>query len=745
MRYLRFRLRSKAAKPGNAPRIRPRKLFRFGLRWRITMLGIGGLLLIGTVYFAGSRIETKKQEIADQSAALATDVAALSQDMLQAKQTATEFLLKHSQAAVDKHAAIIAHARELLTEIGKLVAPLDAADPLRQADAFGAGINMYAIRFQSVAGGQKNLGFDEKEGLQGKLRDAVHKAEARLAQVDEPRLTVLMLMMRRHEKDYMLRGDESYANDLRKRVTEFEKLLTTTALPDDTKAELKSLIEAYQQSFMGFMVQQDSVQDDVTDLMTIYDRLRPNLVKVQAAAEKRYAEAQLSAAELRLNLLYGTAILTVLIGLFALYLGRNISRPIILMVRAMQRLTAGDVESEPPKVNRNDELGEMAAALAVLREAAKEKMHLEQEAAEQRQQADEQRQQAERDQQRHSEERTRAAEERAQAADEQRQVIALLAGGLKSLAGGDLTARLNDGLTADYQRIRDDFNGAVARLQETVRDIAVAANETSAATGEISLSTTDLSQRTEEQAASLEETSAALEQISATVKKNAENAQAANRSANSASDLADRSGQVVVQAVEAMAGIEKSSHKISDIISVIDEIARQTNLLALNAAVEAARAGDAGRGFAVVATEVRSLAQRSSEAAKDIKNLIAASSGQVRQGVDLVNKAGQSLNEIMATIKSVAALVADVAGACAEQAIGIEQVNKAITQMDEATQQNSSLVEQNAGTARTLEDQAKAMSERVAFFTLEGRAETDDKVEAADTLPEGSEPFAIAS
>ena len=177
-----------------------------------------------------------------------------------------------------------------------------------------------------------------------------------------------------------------------------------------------------------------------------------------------------------------------------------------------------------------------------------------------------------------------------------------------------------------------------------------------------------------------------------------------------------------------MAGIEKSSHKISDIISVIDEIARQTNLLALNAAVEAARAGDAGRGFAVVATEVRSLAQRSAEAAKEIKNLIAASSGQVRQGVDLVNKAGQSLSEIVATIKSVAALVAEVAGACAEQATGIEQVNRAITQMDEATQQNSSLVEENAATARTLEQQAKAMSGRVAFFNLDGSAE------AADTL-----------
>jgi methyl-accepting chemotaxis protein len=189
-----------------------------------------------------------------------------------------------------------------------------------------------------------------------------------------------------------------------------------------------------------------------------------------------------------------------------------------------------------------------------------------------------------------------------------------------------------------------------------------------------------------------------------------------------------------------MAGIEKSSRKISDIISVIDEIARQTNLLALNAAIEAARAGEAGRGFAVVATEVRSLAQRSSEAAKDIKNLIAASSGQVKDGVDLVNEAGRSLTEIVATIKNVAALVADVAGACAEQAVGIEQVNKAVTQMDEVTHQNSALVEQNVATARTLEQQAKAMSGRVAFFNLHGSAEN------ADAPPNESEQlFAAAS
>ena len=258
------------------------------------------------------------------------------------------------------------------------------------------------------------------------------------------------------------------------------------------------------------------------------------------------------------------------------------------------------------------------------------------------------------------------------------------------------------------------------KVSSTIGEIKASGREVTNASAEISTSTTDLSQRTEEQAASLEETSAAMEELSATVKKNAESAQMANSDANQTREVADRGGKVVAQAVEAMAKIEESSRKISDIIGVIDEIARQTNLLALNAAVEAARAGEAGRGFAVVASEVRSLAQRSSQAAKDIKDLITNSNGQVKDGVELVNRAGESLTEIVDSIKKVAAVVSDIANASIEQATGIEQINKALTQMDEVTQQNSALVEENAATAKTLEHQAKAMDEQVAFFQIGG-------------------------
>jgi methyl-accepting chemotaxis protein len=288
-----------------------------------------------------------------------------------------------------------------------------------------------------------------------------------------------------------------------------------------------------------------------------------------------------------------------------------------------------------------------------------------------------------------------------------------------ALAEGDLSCRIDGQYQGAFLALKDNANATAIRLTDTVASIRLAVNEVANAAAEISTSTTDLSQRTEEQAASLEETSASMEELSATVRKNAENAQHADRLANGTREVASRSGAVVANAVESMARIETSSHKISDIIGVIDEIARQTNLLALNAAVEAARAGEAGRGFSVVASEVRSLAQRSSQAAKDIKDLITKSSGQVREGVDLVKSAGASLNEIVESIENVANIVSEIAAASAEQATGIDQVNQALVQLDEATQQNSALVEENAATAKTLEQQSSEMSERVAIFNLD--------------------------
>ncbi|AMN38492.1 methyl-accepting chemotaxis protein [Rhodoplanes sp. Z2-YC6860] len=291
---------------------------------------------------------------------------------------------------------------------------------------------------------------------------------------------------------------------------------------------------------------------------------------------------------------------------------------------------------------------------------------------------------------------------------------------VKAAGDNDLTHRVAlEGKSGEIAALCAGVNGLLDTMTSVVAEFKEASREIANASSEITTATTDLSQRTEEQAASLEQTSASMEQISATVKKNADSAHQASTSAAAARDVASRGGEVVAQAVTAMSQIEDSSRKIADIIGVIDEIARQTNLLALNAAVEAARAGDAGRGFAVVASEVRSLAQRSSQAAKDIKDLITNSNSKVKDGVHLVNRAGESLAEIVSSIREVATIVADIANASAEQAGGIEQVNKALSQMDEVTQQNSALVEENAATAKNLEERARAIDRQAGSFKTE--------------------------
>lgn len=383
----------------------------------------------------------------------------------------------------------------------------------------------------------------------------------------------------------------------------------------------------------------------------------------------------------------------------------SITRPIAGLVETMRRLSRGDLAAEVAGADRGDEIGAMASALQVFKDNAVALQAAEAEAAEQRRVAEE--------------ERARNEAVRADAARQIQAVVAGLGAGLERLAHGDLTYRVTDEWAAEYRKIQHDFNEAADQLRDMILGIVGSTSEVSSAAAEISTATTDLSQRTEEQAASLEQTSASMEEIAATVRQNAENAAQARDLTRNTTEIANRGGEVAAQAVEAMARIEESSRRIADITSVIDEIARQTNLLALNAAVEAARAGEAGRGFAVVASEVRSLAQRSSQAAKDIKDLIVNSSGQVQDGVALVNRAGGSLKEIVNSIKTVADMVSDIANASAEQSAGLEQVNKALSQMDEVTQHNSAMVEENAASARTLEQQAEAMNQRLAAFRLD--------------------------
>ena len=311
---------------------------------------------------------------------------------------------------------------------------------------------------------------------------------------------------------------------------------------------------------------------------------------------------------------------------------------------------------------------------------------------------------------------------------------------LSSIADGDLTARMHGDYQGVFARMRDDANATVSQLTQIVGQIQASASSITLSAGEIASGNSDLSRRTEQQAANLEETAASMEELTSTVRQNAEHARQANQLAIGAHGVASQGGEVVGQVVTTMSAIEASSKKIAEIISVIDGIAFQTNILALNAAVEAARAGEQGRGFAVVASEVRTLAQRSAAAAKEIKGLIDDSVGKVAEGSSLVHQAGSTMGEIVASVQRVTDIMAEISAASQEQSAGIEQVNQTVVQMDETTQQNAALVEEATAAARAMEDQAAQLADAVAIFRLDNQVAVAVKAVTAKVAPKAASP-----
>ena len=401
----------------------------------------------------------------------------------------------------------------------------------------------------------------------------------------------------------------------------------------------------------------------------------------------KHADATADARSINRKVLIAIMVCMMVILLIGIFIGRVGTKGITRVSDAAAKLAGGALDTRVP-VTTTDELGRLAQGFNEMGNTLQARMAMEQ----------------------------------AQAAQMQ-QFLVMVKRVLASMAEGNLTDRmpeacLTKSCEGELDQIKISLNSAITNLNSSLATVHEAAENVTTGAEEITKGNEDLAQRTSEQAASLEETASAMEEMTTTVKQNADNAKLANQLAIAARDVANKGGAVTIKAVEAMGEINKSSKKIADIITVIDEIAFQTNLLALNAAVEAARAGEHGRGFAVVASEVRNLAQRSASAAKEIKGLIKDSIQRVTDGSELVNHSGKTLEEIMVSVKRVTDIIGEIMAASQEQASGIDQVNKAIMEMDESTQQNAALVEEAASASQSMKEQARELMGLVSSFSL---------------------------
>lgn len=570
--------------------------------------------------------------------------------------------------------------------------------------------------------------------------------------------------------------------DLAHLSTLISRRLNYEVFPAAFKREGDALLAALRQRLTEVGAQADSSQQDaktalasaLEDLTAVVEKIQTKptaddeqksiaavaLAQTQLAAirdamtqEHNQAEAAKSAAleqAATLPLVIGFGVALGMIALVWL-LSRGVTQPLDSLQKAMERLATGDLDVDVASQERRDEIGAMARAVAVFKRSALDKQALETVAR----QTEEQRRRDE-DAQR-AKDAAAVAEVTAVAAaagrgrlDQrialtdmdgavralcdsvnhmQHEIAAALAdvgGVLTAIADGDLTRRVAGRYEGLFGQLKDDADATVERLSETVADILRVAGEIAQASAEVAAGSQDLSERSEHQASTLEQTTASMTTLAETVRRNADHAQQANQLTHTAQRIADAGDAAVRDVAQAMARIDASSRQIGDIVLLIDEIAFQTNLLALNASVEAARAGEAGRGFAVVAQEVRSLAQRSAQASKDIKSLIARGADEVRAGTQLVGQTGRTLADIQASVGQVAAIVAEISAASQDQSTGIDQVRSAVTKMDHMTQQNAALVEQSAAAARTLKEQADDLNQLMAFFRIaaKGAAQT---------------------
>jgi methyl-accepting chemotaxis protein len=678
--------------------------------------------------FADARAAAALQRPADEIGVAAT---ALRGDALALRSSrASDGLKAFAAAAKDLSAKLDAlaaspRAAALAKSVGDVktqVAAIDKAfDAVRQA--------------QQTAGESDTIGPVGKSHTDGKTllddTDAVDKDGATLEGEQMRRAAAAMQLAQwRYEATF----DDQPKSDFSAAAADYNAAFSAANLADDVKATLNLDVNNYSDAFKEASAAELAYSQATDALVKAVDPLAaPVKALGDAVAGASAADGGLAAAqadtETTIDLAAAIALAVGLISILLVSL--SLAKPLRTLEAAMTRLAAIDLAVEPPALGRNGLYASIADAFGRIKQAMVEDDQQARAAT------------ARREEREANEAVRRQSEaERAAAAREQEQTVSALAEAAARLSEGALTFRITAAFPPAYQKVKDDFNEAIGQMQSAVAVISKSVRGIHVNADAVAHASDDLSRRTEQQAETLEETAAALGEITQTVKKAADSALHAREVVVAADGDAQKGAVVVKQAVEAMDGIAKSAQQITHIIGVIDEIAFQTNLLALNAGVEAARAGDAGRGFAVVASEVRALAQRSAEAAKEIKGLISASTAQVGHGVQLVAESGEALERIMAQVADVNAVIAGIAAGAREQSNGLDQVNIALGRMDQVTQQNAAMVQQSTATSRSLSQQTMELSRLVDQFEIDDNfSRRDAHVRAEDRGEAAEEPI----
>ncbi|NVP54408.1 methyl-accepting chemotaxis protein [Mycoplana rhizolycopersici] len=697
-------------------------LSKLKIAHRVMVLGVlavAGIAVIAGILLAQRQFEAANRETGYRLAAREAEFGSLSADFLAARLSEKDFLLGHDLSANAAFEQTVASAVARLERL-KAGAGVELAAELQE---IGARFETYRSAFASLVKLNVELGLDQSQGLEGAMRSAVHGIEKQLQDIDDAGVRASMLMLRRHEKDFILRRDAKYIERHAEEAKTFTGLVRKLYRPGAQRQRVMERFDVYRISFRLYAetsLKESAARKAVSAAHADIQPAKERATALFARERSQNLAANEASARRTITVvavLIGVAVVALLVAVWLV--GRSIVRPIGSITQAMRSLAGGRTEIAVPGLFRRDEIGAMAAALEVFRQAAIDNRRLEEQAEADRRKAE-------------AERAAIQAGAEAEAHERLMQATQGLAAGLRRLAGGNLDFQLTEAFSPEFEGLRADLNQALRQLGAALLEISAVSGTIDGGSREISASADTLSTRTERQAGSLEETAAALDEITANVTHAAERAQEARDVASRANVHAERTAELVGGTVGAMERIEQSSRRISSIIGVIDEIAFQTNLLALNAGVEAARAGEAGRGFAVVAQEVRELAQRSAVAAKEIKDLIRNSTAEVEDGVEIVRNTGTALQAIGQEVKTIHALMEAIAISSREQSLGISAVNATVNQMDQGTQQNAAMAEENTAASALLATQAERLRVLVSAFKLPVGAEPAE-VAAAQT------------